>query len=817
MKNESLARTKNSIIGCIKNNLINGWPVALIIFVIYLLAGPIFMFVTFKADHERIDRNLQTLGNAYEIACEIRESGYDTISENAYYTKYGKYTAVDYYRVNNFLTALDMDEYYNEQTEYYKVSLKETLAEIYGTQGILIVCVIGFAIVFFVAKHCFDFDKGKKNTDFYGALPVTRYEYYISAVICTLIFSIAPIVVSGLLTVPALAAAKATEVAEGSMLWGYAGKYIISAFLRMYDFIALAVISHIIGNTVGVAMVNYGILNFYTVAFLALGSAVSNLASSTFENFLSKIVGMEEFLINSSPFLRMVFSLEGTSFALDSFWSHLIWFIISTAILVGGCFIFALRRAENSVLPCSFKPVRYVSQYMAMIIASLAVSMIFEAMSDTGIIGICVMSTISCFLSFICLNALFEGSLRLLLKNARHMFILFGSVIFLTIFVFGDIFGVFKVPEPTERNIKSITLSFNDQYYMGGGVTAGPTEVRITKSSSEEAKKLAMDIIKARTTYGYENGSVTIAASTSPDDYIYDEQALKYAYEKESVPLEKKIYSDEPVFETIHGSLKLVGRHDIDYIEFMKQYVPYMRVTVRYGIFEDSFSLRDEKVSYKLIADIASFADVKTPFEDILRSDFSGEVSACTIYESALFKLGVYNGYAKKFLSDNQLSAFKVALKKDMDNAKPSDFTAASRYILILKQKKASFDYENGGISIPETFTNTLDILKEFGCIGDVDDDLGNFTKYVIGVDKYDEQSGTYKTHWDVMNRAADEKDVYSYSDDAKIKKFISENIFVPYDLCYSSLFSVSPKEYYKVYATAGYKGLIVTFDVCTE
>ncbi|MBE6552582.1 MAG: DMT family transporter [Ruminococcaceae bacterium] len=815
MKNESLARTKNSIIGCIKNNLINGWPVMLIIFVIYLLAGPVFLFVTFKDDYERLNRNMQNLENAYDVAREIREEGYNTISENAYYTKYGKYTAVDYYRVNNFLTALDMDEYYDEQISYYMVSLEDSLEEIYGTTGIIIACVIGFAIVFFVAKHCFAFDKGKKNTDFYGALPVTRYEYYISSVICTLIFSIAPIVVSGLLTVPALAAAKATEVVEASVLWSYAGKYILSAFLRMYDFIALAVIANIVGNTVGAAMVNYGILNFYIVAFLGLGCAISNMAGSTFENYLSKIVGMEEFLLNSSPFLRMIFSLEGTTFALEGFASHLIWFIVSTAILAGGCFIFALRRAENSVLPCSFRPVRYVVQYMSMIVASLAVSMLFEAMSNTGIIGICVMSIISCFLSFICLNALFEGSLRLLLKNARHMFILFGSVVFLTIFVFGDIFGVFNVPDPTERNFKSVTLSFNDQFYVG--VTAGPTEVTITRSSSEEAKKVAMDIIKARkTAYGYENGSesVTVTAST-PDVYYVDEELLKYGYQ--NVPLEKKLYSDEPVFETIHGSLKLVGRHDIDYIEFMKQYVPYMRVTVRYGIFEDSFSLRDEKVSNKLISDIAEFADLKTPFEDILKSDFAGEVSACTIYESALCKLGVYNGYAKKFLSDNQLSAFKVALKKDLDNAKPSDFTAPSRYIAILKAKNTSFKYDSGGISIPESFTNTIGILREFGCILDVDDDLETLTKYVIGVDKYDEQSGTYKTHWDVMNRVADEKDEYSYSDDAKVKKFISENIFVPYDLCYSSLLSISPKEYYKVYATAGYKGLIITFDVCTE
>ncbi len=814
MKNESFARTKNSIIGCIKSNITNGWPVMLIIFVIYLLAGPVFMFVTFKDDYERLNRNMGNLEAAYDLAREIREDGYDTISENAYYTKYGKYTAVDYYRVNNFLTALDMDEYYDEQTEYYKVSLKSSLEEIYGSTGIVIVCVIGFAIVFFVAKHCFAFDKGKKNTDFYGALPVTRYEYYISSVICTLIFSIAPIVVSGILTVPALAAAKATEAVEASVLWGYAGKYILAAFLRFYDFIALAVIANIVGNTVGAAMVNYGILNFYIIAFFGLGAAISDMASSTFENYLSKIVGIEEFLFNSSPFLRMIFSLEGASFALESFASHLIWFIISTAIIVGGCFIFAVRRAENSVLPCSFRPVRYVVQYMSMIVASLAVSMVFEAMSNTGIIGICVMSIISCFLSFICLNALFEGSLRLLLKNARHMFILFGSVVFLTIFVFGDMFGLFKVPEPTERNIKSVTLSFNDQYYAGNGMTVGPTKVKITKSSSEEAKKLAMDIIKARTSYaGYENGSVTIASS--PDVYYVDEEFLKYGYQ--NVPLERKLYSDEPVFETIHGSLKLVERHDIDYIEFMKQYVPYMRVTVRYGIFEDSFSLRDEKVSYKLISDIAEFADIKTPFEDILSSGFAGEISACTIYESALYKLGLYDGTSKKFLSDNQLSAFKVALKKDLDNAKASDFTVPSRYIVILKQKNISFDYDSGGISIPESFTNTLDILKEFGCIGDVEDDLENFTKYVIGVDKYDEQSGNYKTYWDVMKKDGDISDQCSFSDDAKVKKFLSENIFVPYDLCYSALLSVSPKEYYKVYATANYKGLIITFDVCTE
>jgi len=813
---------KSNLFGCIKNNFINGWHMMLIIFVIYIIIGPVYMFVGFNEQYENFKQNEKWEAKVYQEACYLIQEGEKNITEKEYESRYSHKLSTSYHQISRYLTAPDVKVYYDSRIDYYEEGLRDDIEDFYGAYGIVFIGIVGFLAVFFSADKNFSFDKGKKNTDFYGALPVTRLEYYISSVICTFCFAFIPLVVSALLTVPMLSALGALNFISLGKLWGYAFLYILSALIYFLEFTSLAVIANIIGNSKAIAFLCYLIEHFCFAVYIGVGMLISDISSGTFSTFISKIEGFEDFIFSTSPSLRMAYTVSNTPFAFSEPHVHIIYLLIALVILAGGYFIFALRRAENSVIPCAFSKLRYVLQYLSMILAALLMNIIFESMSNMGIVGMCFISIISSFLVFMCFNAVFEGSIRMLLKNIKHMFILYGSTVFLMIFVFGDIFGLFVVPEPNKNNMTRVTVSFNDGIRLED-VEIGGTYVTVDRSSSQEAIDAAFDLIEFAKMNGYSydrytslpSASVSYVSSSVP----YFEITEKYGSSEGFVPLNKKLYSNEEYIDISKSALQFIDENAYEYgIDYYREFQPYIRIEVEYGLFRKSYSLNGYTVeSVDALLKLGPLSEWMTPYHSIIDSAFDEEISITDLYELSLSRIDndtLSSMHDKKYVSDGQLSAVKVALKKDLDKAVLKDLSVPSPYALVARKKGSPYE-PSSAVILPESFVNTIEALKEFGCVADVDGSIEAFSAHIIAVDTFEAVEGMYRMNTDIMKKARPEESKLGYyADIDKVEKLLKEGTFVPFDVCRAPLLRGEAKEWHKLYAFSSNGKSMVTYDV---
>jgi len=762
-----MKKTKDisNLLRCIKSNVRQNWTAVLIVFVIYLITGPISTYFSYQNSARVIKDGIEREKQSYEAAMTIIEQMKDPgkakawAYEKFYDSFYANRFEGDPDSAMKYAYAADPAALYDGRIKELSVRMDENITSIFYEGRFYFSIFVSAVLAYFMTSYFFAFDKGRKNTDFYGALPVRRTEQYISAVACTYVFIMAPMIVNAFLSVAVLTASGAVQYIGIGKITVYALRSILSHALYVFDFMACAVISCVIGNTWFVSMISYISVNFYYVAFVWSASYVSEIGNSCLADLISELGLMEDIAKIVSPAMRLIINSESTVRpSLDIWWMQLIYFALSSSVLVLGWYLFGKRKAENSVVPCAFKKLRYVFQYCTMLISAILFSVLLSAFfNGSNIVSLICFVFVGCFIAFICINSICEGSVRQMFRRSRHLFILMGVVIAVMI-LFLDPFKLFAIPDPDENNITSMKVTFGETYRIGDMTLNDP--VILTNSRDHELiAAICTEISNARKT------GMNYGASFSPKGRSYEYMVSAPDNDSGRKELTDKFLNDDQTKSGFMAKASESGYflnstdayYPVDYNVLVLVEVKYLMFTRTYYLRYDPYGVSERfretfgRLWSKSLRDgvYSRLGDYTDGIDLYVSSVYDGAITAGRLVSAGI----TYNGYEKYLggalpsgsaLDKDAKKALAKCLKRDAEECSLSDISASGKTVLVISAP-GSFDLPGTTryLVIPDAFKETLGFIASLGVQG-TDSAEKVFAESVIGVEKYDGKRGAY-------------------------------------------------------------------------
>lgn len=378
--------------------------------------------------------------------------------------------------VPSFLLFSDRIRSFNLRTGVDKIDYARTiekallrLFDISGEQFYhvllsLIAAVSGLVLAFVL----FYYFRKKESADFFLSLPLTRTEAYIANFVSGTLYYIIPLAVSSLVTIIGLTVMGAldfvniTKLVLGSSdytgLLALLGTNIVFFLL----FFALGSIASLISSNGLNALVVYGTINFYPIAFMVLLLTASEI-------FNNDIIDFEETILRNclylTPIIRPLVFFE----VAPTPWTFVLIPMFAVGFALLGCYLCNKRPAETWSSAIIYKPLRLVLQYMYSFIVAFAAGLFFYYITSRSIFNIIIGAIIGLVLSFMILNIIFERDVKAIFQKPLRL--AWSAVIFIAVFmvIVMDIFGIFRYRQPPFSSVDyvnvNLTKSVVSSYY----------------------------------------------------------------------------------------------------------------------------------------------------------------------------------------------------------------------------------------------------------------------------------------------------------------------------------------------------------------
>lgn len=330
----------------------------------------------------------------------------------------------------------------------------------------LIAAVSGLVLAFVL----FYYFRKKESADFFLSLPVTRTEAYIANFVSGTLYYVIPLVITSLITVIGLCLMGALDFVSISEILFYARENEYSGLLVLIGtnviffllFFALGAIASLISSNGINALVVYGTINFYPIAFMGLLLAASTI-------FNNDILDFQENIIRGCLYITPSVRLIAVSELPATAWTYIITPIVAAGFAVLGCYLCNKRPAETWSSAIIFLPVRLTLQYMYCFIVAFAAGLFFYYITDRSIFNIVIGAILGLVLSFMILNIIFERDIKAIFKKPLRL--VWSALIFIAVFVMivMDVFGIFRYRQPAASSVDYVNVnlsqSISSSYY----------------------------------------------------------------------------------------------------------------------------------------------------------------------------------------------------------------------------------------------------------------------------------------------------------------------------------------------------------------
>ncbi|MBE6687783.1 MAG: hypothetical protein E7588_00730 [Ruminococcaceae bacterium] len=624
-------------------------------------------------------------------------------------------------RFDNRIGIEKMD--YARTVERQLRSIFDLTDEYYSIFLSLIAAVAGLVLAYVLFFHF----RKKNSADFFLSLPLTRTECYIANFISGVIYYVIPLLFTSVVTIVGLNIMGSWKFlniskllfmsAENNGMLAMLGNNL--AFFLL--FFAIGTVAVLLTSNGINALVVYGTINFYPIVFLAMLLASAEIFNNDIIDFSEKIL---KDILPITPIVRILVYNE----LAPTVWTYVMAVISSVIIGALGCFICNIRPAESWSSAIVFKPLRLILQYMYCFIVAFAGGLFFYAVSDRSVINIIVGSVIGLVVSFMVLNIIFERDVKAIFKKPLRL--LWSALIFIVVFVVIviDIFGIFRYREPALSQVDYVEVSLNHSVITQNYYTVDEREFCLSRMESDEEKEAA---IKLYTMLHEQirNGNYS---------YLFNG------------PENSVSYSGLKIFDDI--ALSNLGRSNHVVVRMMKNQEEIRPLRSSY------FTRTEEMYElYKTIYDSPSYSDpVITVLED---AEFVWAQPGSNLlrYSDNPAKLAIY--------SKDVLEELRLALIEDYKNTDFEGLQDNTQYTLellynlngnitSLENEKTfvtaiqtvdvadydvmrnNVDYErNMTISIPAGFTRTLEILRKYSYLDEIDNLVAKENAKIVKID----------------------------------------------------------------------------------
>ncbi|MEA4832481.1 MAG: ABC transporter permease subunit [Oscillospiraceae bacterium] len=730
----AVKRRSGNIPSYIRHSLFNNWSVILVILIILIILGPIIGLLIYNTETSSAESDMIAEEASCKLAAQAKADGRSLTGVETETKKYDyayadsmmqkpEYAAARIYLVQQYFDSQYPEEMLESNVSLYKTRITKAAERTYSIKGyeFPISIIILAILAFFCTQIVFAFDKSKKSSDFFGAMPVRRNEYFAGSALSGMLFTLIPYTISMILTPSILITAGITKYVSYGELWAGFGVFYLYSLFFFILFYALSLLSSVSANSKAVSLFIYLSLNFYFGAFFILGGAISGMDNGQFADFVNNSKGLHDFIFHSSPFFKFIeFAQKGTHLgALEI----IIYLAAAAAIIFLAMLIFKHKRADNVSLPSPFMKLRYPLQHILMVIATIACAAFFYAIGNGKLVWLFVGIGIGCVLSYIALNSIFEGSIKAAFKNIKHLVLLAVITGLIACFVFIDFFGFFRLPDISAENADSLKIVFGtDGMYSYNGITGNDAFSSIELDSSSELAEKS-DAIKLITAINKANQSGKQLPSYNYMPFIsnaYTELAFKWKLESNTYYsfISLVTAEDKTAGDALYGLIKK-GCYAPGIIKLLES---------KKNAYAAAFSVYEAANDYSL----TSVPDITEKIGD---ADILNYIEKQSIFN------GTAQDYSDKVKIDgDKLNKLVEALKKDYADASLEELSGSSGYYVSV-----IFNSDGTGIfanypagtqisipyAIPAEFGNTVAFLKSEGVGGN---DSAEYTSLVNSV-----------------------------------------------------------------------------------
>lgn len=549
-----------------------------------------------------------------------------------------------------------------------------------------IICAAAGLVIPFVLFHYF---RKKDSADFFLSLPITRTSAYIANFISGFLYYIIPLVITSVITVAGLNIMGSWQFVNISQLLfmtpdhngllALIGNNIVFFLL----FFALGCMSALLSSNGLNALVVYGTINFYPIAFMFLLTSAAEIFNNDIIDFQEPIL---KWCLRITPSLHILIFNEAPPTA----WTYICALIFTVVFGVIGCYLCNRRPAETWSSAIIYMPVRLTLQYMYCFIVAFAAGLFFYYVTYGSIVNIIVGAVIGLVLSFVILNMIFERDMKAIFKKPLRLVWSAGIFAIVFIVIVMDCFGIFRYRQPEFSEVDYVNVQLNSRivnYYT----KSLKDEYGMSEIDQPEAKEAAIKLyslfheeIRNQNYNGillvpYNLNTFEAIAQSSLPNTNAEVQMIRNG--KEIRPLRNKYFKKKEeyyeLFKTIYDS---------------EQYVDYM-----IPILENS-DIKGVVVTTKLIEEFGSGTgtlidneDMNKKFRDALLADYNNS-EFDDMQNSSMYVLEVYYTLHEKYSENNE----HAMITRDLG-------TTATKYI----EAQGSIT-----VIIPESFKNTLSLIQ---------------------------------------------------------------------------------------------------------